>query len=136
MPTYSENFEMPTQPIRKNRLHKFLHKNLKIPRSLTQPFLLAGRIAGNPSQYWLRKRMAREIVKTSKQLMNIPQKDGFRLFGPDDIEEPGQGEKQPTANQQHRHVAKALILSTRNHERRFHRSIFKNTLVSGFSFPC
>ena len=34
--------------------------------------------------------MAREIVKTSKQLMNIPQKDGFRLFGPDDIEELGQ----------------------------------------------
>lgn len=90
MSASSENFEMGTQPIRQNRLHKLLHKNLRIPRSLTQPFLLAVRIAGSPSQYWLRKRMAREIVKTSQKLMNIPEKDGFRQFGPDDIEGIGQ----------------------------------------------
>ena len=86
MSSSTENSEMVKQPIRLNRLHKLLHKNLGIPRSLTQPFLLAVRIAGSPSQYWLRKRMAQEVVKTSKQLMSIPEKDGYRFFEPGDVE--------------------------------------------------
>jgi len=86
MSASSENSEMVKQPVRQNRLHKLLHKNLGIPRSLTQPFLLAVRIAGSPSQYWLRKRMAQEVVKTSKQIMSIPEKEGYRFFEPDDIE--------------------------------------------------
>jgi hypothetical protein len=75
-----------TQPIRKNRLYKFLHKRLRIPQGVVQPFRSALKIAGSPTQYRLRKRLAREIVATTKSLIIIPDRDGYRFFGPDDIQ--------------------------------------------------
>ena len=74
------------QAIRENPLPKFLHKKLKIPRHVIQPFLEAGKIARHPRQYLLRKQLAKEIVAADKTLLVIPDRDGFRLFGPEDIE--------------------------------------------------
>ena len=82
--------EKVTQPIRQNWLHKLLHKYLKIPQAMIQPLLRTVKIARSPRQYWLRKRLAQENVATSKKRMIVPDKDGYRLFGPDDIEGIGQ----------------------------------------------
>lgn len=75
------------QPIRQNWLHKLLHKHLRIPRQMIQPFLMAGKIARSPGQYRLRKRLAQENVATNKKRMIIPDKDGYRFFEADDIPE-------------------------------------------------
>ena len=82
----SENSEMVKQQIRQNRLYKVLHKNLRIPPWVVRPFYSALKIAGSPTQYRLRKRLAKEIVATTKSQIAIPDTDGYRLFGPDDIE--------------------------------------------------
>jgi hypothetical protein len=68
-----------------HRLHKLLHKRLKIPQGMIQPFLSAARIAGNPTQYWVRKRLAKEIIAGAEQGFHIPQKDGYHFFSPDEI---------------------------------------------------
>ena len=77
--------EPPKQTVRNNRLHKFLHKRLKIPQKFIQSFIIARRVIGNPVQYQLRKRLARKIISTSNPQLHIPQEDGFCLFGPEDI---------------------------------------------------
>ena len=82
----SENSEMVKQPIRQNRLYKVLHKNLRIPQWVVRPFYSSLKIAGSPTEYRLRKRLAIEIVASTKALITIPEKDGYRLFGPDAIE--------------------------------------------------
>ena len=77
--------EMVQQPIRQNWLHKVLHKYLRIPRHMIQPFLMAVKIAGSPGQYRLRKRWAEKSVASNKTRLIIPNKDGYRLFEGDDI---------------------------------------------------
>lgn len=86
MPLSSENSEMVKQAIRQNRLHKVLHKNLRIPPWVIRPFYRALKITGSPTQYRLRKRLAGEIVTSTKPRITIPDRAGYRLFGPDDIE--------------------------------------------------
>ena len=86
MPLSSENTDMVRQPIRQNRLYKVLHKNLRIPPWVVRPFYRALKITGSPTQYRLRKRLAREIIAITKPVMTIPDRAGYRLFGPDDIE--------------------------------------------------
>jgi len=73
-----------------HRLHKLLHKRLRIPQGILQPFLSAVRIAGNPSQYFLRKRLAQEILVDGSRNIQIPKKDGYHFFSQDDI--PGIGD--------------------------------------------
>ncbi len=68
-----------------HRLHKLLHKRLKIPQGALQPFLSAVRIVRNPSQYFLRKRLAKEILADGHRRIQIPQKDGYAFFSQDDI---------------------------------------------------
>jgi hypothetical protein len=92
MSSSSENSDMVKQPIResrfyKHRLYKLLHKKLRIPQKVVQPFRSALKIAVSPAQYRLRKRLAREIVATTKSLITIPDRDGYRFFGPEDIQE-------------------------------------------------
>ncbi|MCZ6801724.1 MAG: hypothetical protein O7F12_14685 [Nitrospirae bacterium] len=77
--------EMEKQPIRQNWLHKLLHKHLRIPRPMIQPFLMAVKIAGSPGQYRLRKRYAKESLASTKKRLIIPNKDGYRFFEGDDI---------------------------------------------------
>jgi len=86
MSASSESSEMAKQSIRQNRFYKVLHKNLRIPQWVVRPFYSALKIAVSPTQYLLRKRLAREIVATTKSLISIPDSEGYRLFGPDDIE--------------------------------------------------
>ncbi len=81
----SEQSAVVKQPIRQNRLNKLLHKNLRIPQWVVRPFYSALKIACGPIQYRLRKQLAREIIATSKSLIAISGRDGYRLFGPDDI---------------------------------------------------
>ena len=81
----TNNPETVKQPIRQNRLHKLLHKHLRIPQTMIQPLLMAVKIAGSPREYRLRKRLAEENVVTSKKRMTIPDKDGYRFFEADDI---------------------------------------------------
>lgn len=52
---------------------------------MIQPFLIVGRIVKNPTQYQLRKRLAKEILATTKQIPVISHKEGYRFFGPDEI---------------------------------------------------
>lgn len=85
----SENSEMVKQPIRKNRLHKFLHKRLGIPRNVVQPFLTTLKILGSPHQYRLRKQLAKDIMAEGKSCLFIPEEDGYRIFGPEDFREIG-----------------------------------------------
>lgn len=66
-------------------LHKFLHKRLKIPQGMIQPFLSAARIAGNPTQYFLRKRLAKEVLTDSASKIRVSQKDGYHFFSQGDI---------------------------------------------------
>jgi len=66
-------------------LHKFLHKRLRIPQGMLQPFISLARIAGNPRQYFLRKRLAKEISRDGSQKIRVPQKDGYQFFSQDDI---------------------------------------------------
>lgn len=73
-----------------HRLHKILHKQLKIPQAMLQPFLSAARIAGSPSQYFLRKKLAKEILADSSQRLKIPQTAGYQFFAQDDL--PGIGD--------------------------------------------
>ena len=68
-----------------HRLHKFLHKKLKIPQGMLQPFLSAARIAVNPTEYSLRKRLAKEIMADGGRRIQISQKDGYHFFSQDDI---------------------------------------------------
>ena len=83
---YSHNSsERVKQTVRDNRLHKFLHKRLRIPQRMIQPFIIAVRIAGNPAQYQLRKRLAKKIIGTTMQLPVIPHREGYRLFRPEEI---------------------------------------------------
>ncbi|MFZ1746529.1 MAG: hypothetical protein WAU17_11450, partial [Nitrospirales bacterium] len=82
----SEQSAVVKQPIRQNRLYKILHKNLRIPPWVVRPFYRALKITGSPTQYRLRKQLAREIIATTKPLITIPDRAGYRLFGPDDIE--------------------------------------------------
>ena len=63
-----------------HRLHKLLHKRLRIPQGMIQPFLSAARIAGNPTQYWVRRRLAKEIIAGGEQGFRISQKDGYHFF--------------------------------------------------------
>ncbi len=78
--------ELRKQPISAtHRLHKFLHKRLKIPQTMLQPFLSAGRIASNPSEYFLRKRLAQEIVTSSCSRIQVDQKAGYHFFSQDDF---------------------------------------------------
>lgn len=77
---------MVTQPIRKYRLYKILHKSLRIPLKVIQPFHSALKIAGSPTQYRLRKRLAKEIVTSDNSLFSVPDKDGYRFFGYDDFQ--------------------------------------------------
>ena len=83
----SENSEMVAQPIRQNRLYKVLHKKLRIPLRVIQPFHSVLKIAGSPAQYRFRKRLAREIITNTRSLITIPDRTGYRLFGADDIQE-------------------------------------------------
>ena len=82
----SETSASVKQPIRDHGFHKFLHKKLMIPRQLVQPFLIAVKIVGGLSQYRLRKQLAEEIVTSNKEVMVIPHEDGYRFFGPDDLQ--------------------------------------------------
>ncbi len=68
-----------------HRLHKLLHKRLKIPQGALQPFLSAARIVRNPSQYFLRKRLAKEILANGHRRIQVAQKDGYHFFSRDDI---------------------------------------------------
>ena len=68
-----------------HRLHKFLHKRLKIPQELLQPFLSATRIVGHPAEYLLRKRWAKEILTDGSQRIQVPQKSGYQFFSADEI---------------------------------------------------
>ncbi len=68
-----------------HRLHKLLHKRLKIPQGMLQPFLSATRIIGNPKEYWLRKRLADAIIADNHSRFNIPQRDGYKFFLQDDL---------------------------------------------------
>ncbi len=82
--------EQPSKPRKEpisatHRLHKFLHKRLKIPQGMIQPFLSAARIALSPSQYFLRKRLAKEILADGSRRIQVPQKDGYHFFSQDDI---------------------------------------------------
>ena len=63
-----------------HRLHKLLHKRLRIPQGMIQPFLSAARIAGNPTQYWVRKRLAKEIIAGAEQGFHISHKNGYHFF--------------------------------------------------------
>jgi len=83
--------ELGKQPINStHRLHKFLHKRLKIPQGMMQPFLSAARIARNPSQYFIRKRLAQEILADGSSRIQISQKDGYHFFSQDDLPEIGE----------------------------------------------
>jgi hypothetical protein len=86
----SETSTSVKQPIADNGFHKFLHKKLRIPRQMVQPFLIAVKIAGGSSQYRLRKQLAEEIIASNKEMLVIPHEDGYRLFGPDDIQGTGE----------------------------------------------
>jgi len=77
--------EQGKQTVRNNRLHKFLHKRLKISQKFIQSFIIAVRVAGNPVQYQLRKRLAREIISTPKKQLFISQKEGYLFFQPEEI---------------------------------------------------
>jgi hypothetical protein len=82
--------EHPSKPRKESisathRLHKFLHKRLKIPQGMIQPFLSAARIALNPSQYLLRQRLAKEILADGNRRIQVPQKDGYHFFSQNDI---------------------------------------------------
>lgn len=79
----SENGKKPISAT--HRLYKLLHKRLRIPQGMLQPFLCAARIARNPSEYFLRKRLAKEIMADSGRRIQIPQKDGYHFFSQDDI---------------------------------------------------
>jgi len=57
---------------------------------MLQPFLSAARIARNPSQYFLLKRLAKEILADGSRNIQIPKKDGYHFFSQDDI--PGIGD--------------------------------------------
>ena len=89
MPSSSNTVDVPAQPIRQNRLHKFLHKKLGIPRNIVQPFLTTFKILGSPHQYRLRKQLAKDIMAEGKQRLFIPEEDGYRIFDPDDFQEIG-----------------------------------------------
>jgi hypothetical protein len=77
---------MVTQPIRKNQLYKLIHKKLRIPLWMIQPFHGAVRIAGNPMQYNWRKRLAKEIITSAHSSFTIPDKEGHRLFQAEDLQ--------------------------------------------------
>ncbi len=78
--------ESPKEPISAtHRLHKFLHKRLKIPQGMIQPFISLARIAGDPRQYFLRKRLAQEVSSDGGQKIRISQKEGYHFFTQDDI---------------------------------------------------
>jgi hypothetical protein len=89
MPSSSKTIDVLAQPIRQNRLHKFLHKKLGIPRNIVQPFLTTFKIIGSPHQYRQRKQLAKDILAEGKQRLFIPEEDGYRIFGPDDFQEIG-----------------------------------------------
>jgi hypothetical protein len=82
----SEPSGIVTQPIRKNQFYKILHKRLRIPLWMIQPIHGALRIAGSPLQYRLRKRLAKEIITSANPRITIPNKEGYRLFRPEDIQ--------------------------------------------------
>ena len=89
MPSSSSNVDAQPQSIRQNRLHKFLHKKLGIPRNVVQPFLSTFKILGSPHQFRLRKQLAKDIMAEGKQRLFIPEEDGYRIFAPDDFQEIG-----------------------------------------------
>ena len=89
MPSSSNNVDVPAQSIRQNRLHKFLHKKLGIPRNIVQPFLSTFKILGSPHQFRLRKQLAKDIMAEGKRRLFIPEEDGYRIFDPDDFQEIG-----------------------------------------------
>ena len=68
-----------------HRLHKLLHKRLRIPQGMLQPFLSGARIVTHPTEYWMRKRLAKEIMADDAQCIQIPQRDGYHFFLQDDI---------------------------------------------------
>ena len=81
----SNSTELGKQTVRNNRLYKILHKKLRIPQKIIQPFIIAVRVAKNPVQYQLRKRYAKKIIATTKQLLLISQKEGYRFFRQEEI---------------------------------------------------
>lgn len=76
--------ELTPQPIPSVWLYKLLHERLRIPRQLGQPVLSAVKIARQPSQYWLRRRVAVALSRTTPQPSGVPRVAGYRLFGRDD----------------------------------------------------
>ena len=112
---------MPAQSIRQNRLHKFLHKKLGIPRNIVQPFLSTFKVLGSPHQFRLRKQLAKDIMAEGKRRLFIPEEDGYRIFAPDDFQEIGP-------------IVRYCEKCTRNHGRLFQRNIFKNTLQKNSYF--
>ncbi len=73
------------QTVIKNKLPKFLHKKLKIPQRIVRPFLIAMKVAASPAQFYLRKRLGEKNAETSRPLIHIPHKEGYRVFEPEDI---------------------------------------------------
>ncbi len=72
-----------------HRLHKFLHKRLKIPQGMTQPLLSVTRILRSPTQYFIRKRLAKEIMTNGDHKIHVSRRDGYQFFSRDEIPETG-----------------------------------------------
>ena len=66
------------------QLYQLLHERLRLPRHLGQPALSAVKIASHPGQYWLRRRIAADLIATTQEAAAMPHVAGYRFFGPDD----------------------------------------------------
>ena len=77
------------QPVRGRLIDKLFWKTLRVPRAIVHPVLSAAKIAANPPQYRLRRRVAEEVSFASQSIGTIRPSRGYLLFGPDAL--PGIG---------------------------------------------
>ena len=78
------------QPIHGRAVRKLLWKRLGIPRAVVHSTLSAAKVAANPGQVILRRRMAEQLGDASQAIGTIPPPKGCLFFGPETI--PGTGE--------------------------------------------
>jgi hypothetical protein len=81
------------QPVRGRGLRKLLWKRLRLPRSIVHPALTAAKVAANPAQVRVRRRLGRSLVRSSaagtggaeslrsQSIGRIPDDRGILLFG-------------------------------------------------------